>query len=423
MKWLINRFDSDVFFRKYLIYFSGSMIVAFLNYIFHPLLGRILSPSDFGDIQALISLIAQSSVILGAFSVIVVNVTANIDNENERNAIISELQKISFYLIGFIFIILLLSISFIKNYFNFETFYPLFGLALILPISAMASFRSSFLQGKGDFYGLSIAQIISSSGRLVLSLLFVYLGFKVFGATLGIVLTNLLSLIYLYFKTKDNLILNRKVNIHVLEKGSISKELIYGILVFFSTILITIFYTSDVLIIKHYFDSNTAGLYSGISAIAKILFFAIGPTSAVLLSSIKLKNSFKENSKNLSKSLIISLIIGILGMFTFYMFNDMVVGIMIGDNYIQYANYLPKIGLLMFLTAIANIFIYYYLALRRFFLILISIVGGISIISILLAEHSNIQNVLNSLTVSVSIIIILLVFTYAKDYINSNTRI
>jgi predicted PurR-regulated permease PerM len=56
--------------------------VAVLNYAFHPILGRLMNPSDFGDIQAFISLLAQSAIIFGAFSVVVVNITTNTENLN-----------------------------------------------------------------------------------------------------------------------------------------------------------------------------------------------------------------------------------------------------------------------------------------------------------------------------------------------------
>jgi len=49
------------------------MVVAFLNYIFHPLLGRLMDPASFGDIQALFSLITQAGILFGAFSVVAVN--------------------------------------------------------------------------------------------------------------------------------------------------------------------------------------------------------------------------------------------------------------------------------------------------------------------------------------------------------------
>ncbi len=419
---MINKLKSDIFFRRYAVYFSGSMVVAFLNYVFHPVLGRLLSPADFGDVQALIALIAQSAIIFGAFSMVAVNVTINTENPHERDAIISELQKIAFWIIGIAFVFLLLSISELKSFFNFSTIYPLIGLAIILPISSMTTFRNAFLQGSGRFKHLSFSGVVSSLGRLVFAVGAILLGMGVFGATLGIVLANIALLLYLYYQTKDSLHLGEKTNIHILEKGSIKKELKYGVLVFFATCLVTLYYTSDVLIVKHYFSGVDAGLYSGISAIAKILYFALAPGAVVLLSSVKIKQSFTENSLALKKSLGISLFVGIVGLFTFYLFSDIIVSLMIGQKYASFAHFLPKAGLVMLLTAIINVFIFYFLALRRFFLITVSLVGMLFMGLILLRSHSSINSVLNSLVLSLIIITITLTITYAKDYFNHSSR-
>lgn len=397
-------------------------MVAFLNYIFHPILGRLLSPEDFGDVQALISLIAQSAIIFGAFSVVVVNITTNTENPHERDAIISELQKIAFWIIGVAFIFLLLSISELKSFFNFSTTYPLIGLAIILPISAVTTFRNAYLQGSGRFKHLSLAGVVSSLGRLVFAVAGILLGMGVFGATFGIILANVAVLIYLFYQTKDSLHLSAKTNVHALEKVSVKRELIYGVLVFFATSLVTIYYTSDVLIVKHYFNGVDAGLYSGISAIAKILFFVIGPGSVVLLSSVKIKETFAKNAYALKKSLAISLLIGGLGIFTFYLFSDIIVSLMIGRKYASFAHYLPKAGLVMLLTAIVNIFIFYFLALRRFFLIVVSLFGMFFMGLILLRVHTSIDLILNSLILSLLIILITLTIAYAKDYFNYSSR-
>jgi len=330
---MLNKLKSDVFFRRYAIFFSGSMVAAFLNYIFYPILGRLLSPANFGDVEALISLISQSAIILTAFSMVVINLTINTENPQERDALITELQKIAFWVIGIIFVGILLSLSSIRAFFHFSTIYPLIGLAIILPITATVTFRNAFLQGSGRFKDLSIAGIISSGGRLVFVVALILLGLGVFGATAGIVLANIVLLIYLFYQTKDSLHLSTKTNVHVLEKGSVTKELKYGGLVFFASGLITLFSTADLLIIKHCLNPVDAGLYSGVSVIAGILFFAIGPSAAVLLSSVKLKNTFKENAVPLKKAFLVSLIIGAIGLFTFYMFNDMVVTVMIAYPY------------------------------------------------------------------------------------------
>jgi len=397
-------------------------MVAFLNYVFHPLLGRLMSPSDFGDVQAFISLIAQSAIIFGAFSVVAVNITTNTENPHERDAIISELQKVAFWIISIAFIFLLLSIKELKSFFNFSSYYPLIGLAVILPISSVTTFRNAYLQGSGRYKHLSISGVISSSGRLIFAVGFILLGMGVLGATFGIVIANVFVLFYLFYQTKNSLHLNVKSTVHTLEKGSVKKELKYGLLVFFATALVTLYYTSDVLIVKHFFNNNDAGLYSGVSAIAKILFFAIGPSSAVLLSSIKIKNSFLENAIALRKSLVISCVVGGAGLFTFYVFNDITVLLMIGSKYGSFAHFLPKAGLVMLLTAGVNIFTFYFLALRRFFLIGISFAGMAFMGFVFMQEHSSVDSILNSLIISLTIITISLVTVYAKDYFNYSSR-
>jgi len=399
------------------------MTVAFLNYLFYPVLSRLLSPSDFGDIQALFSLIAQSGIILGAFSIIAVNIISNTLDENERDVVISKLQKISFYIIGIIFIILLLYIGKLKYFFNFSTFYPLFGLAIILPLSTLITFRNAYLQGTGNFLHLSISGIVASLSKLILAVVFILVGLSVFGATLGIIFSYVLVFIYLFYQTRNFLHLNKKTDIHILEKGRINKELKYGLLVFFATGLVTLFYTSDILIIKHYFSAIDAGLYAGVSVVAKILFFVIAPASTVLFSSVKIARSFKENLLALRKSLIISIILGLGGMITFYFFSSEIVSITVGSKYAIFAYLLPKIGLIMLLTAIINVFVLYFLALRRFLVMAVSLLGMSFIGFMLLFKHNCIDTILNNFIYSLVFILILLLAIYAKDYFNHRSSL
>lgn len=415
---MINRLRTDIFFRRYAIFFTGSMIVAFLNYIFYPVLGRLVSPSDFGDIQAFVLLATQSTVIFGAFSAIAVNTIANVEDSSERNAVISGLQKIVFLVIGVVLVFLLLFISQLKSFFNFSSIYPLIGLAVTLFITATTMFRSSYLQGSGQFTQLSISSIISSLGRLVFVTSFILLGLGMFGSIFGIVLANALVLAYVFYKTKDSLHLTVISSTHTLKEGSIMKEVKYGVLVFFATSLVVIFYTADVLIVKHYFSSIDAGLYSGVSAIAKILFFALGPSTAILFPSVKLKQSFADNSTTLKKSLLVSFIVGGCGLIIFYLWGGIIISLMIGDKYASFAHFLPKAGIVMLLSAVVNIFIFYFLALRRFFLIGISLVGMILFGFVLSRAYTSIDTILNSLIVSLVIITALLLIVYAKDYFN-----
>ncbi len=419
----ISKLKEDAFLRHYVIYFIGSMIVAVLNYLFYPILGRLLSPSEFGDIQVLISLITQAGIIFGAFSLISVNITANTESPHERNAILSELRKICYYIILAIVLFLLVFIFKLESFLNLSTVYPIIGLVILLLLSSTATFRSAFLNGSKKFAELSISGIISSGGRLVFAIILIFCGLGPIGAIFGIVLAQIATLLFLHFRTKDSLQLDTKANLHTLEKGSIRKEIIYGILILFSTGLVTFIYTSDVLIVKHFFDAHDAGIYSGISAIGKIIFFLLSPITAIIMASIKIKNTVKENASILIKSILISLILGISVLLAFFLFNGIVVKVLLGQNYMSYSYILPKVGIVMFLSSIVNVFVYYFLALRRFFLIGISCIGILTLGALLMFYHGSINAVLNSLIISLIVIIFLFFIFYVKNYFNRSTNI
>jgi O-antigen/teichoic acid export membrane protein len=420
---MLRFFTDDVFLKKYAVYFSGSMVVAVLNYAFHPLLGRFLTPSDFGEIQALLSLVAQSGIIFGTFSVVAINVTANLEDKVKRNAILFELQKISLWIVGVVTVIFFLFLAKVQTFFNFSSVYILIALAVMWPISALAIFRNAYLQGSGDFFHLNNSQLLSAGSRLVLSVSLTAIGMEMFGAILGIVIANVLFLVYLIYHTYLDFPFQIKSSLETLKAGSIKNELYYGVLVLLGTALVTLFYTSDVLIVKRFFTPEETGLYSGISAIAKILFFVIGPVSAVLISSIKLKNTFSENSSYLFKALTIAVLIGSACLCTFFVFHDIIVALMLGKAYVSYSYYLPKVSVVMFLAAIANIFILYFLALRRFILILVSMIGIASLAYGLIFEHRTIDALLNNFIYSLTTLIFILVLLYGKDYLNHRSCI
>lgn len=420
---LVSKIKKDLFFRRYMVYFTGSMVVAVLNYLFYPVLGRLLTPSDFGDVQVFISLITQTGIIFGAFSVVAVNITANVGDVHERNAILAELQKICFYFVCAISIVLLLCFTKLNTFLNLNTAYPLIGVLAILFLSVNTTFRNAYLQGRGKFIELSVSGVISAAGRLIFAVVLILFGIGSLGAIGGIIVAQIAVMYFLLYRTKYSLNLSTCSNIYVLQKGMIKKELIYGVLVLFASGLVTFMYTSDVLIVKHLFNLHDAGLYSGISAIAKIVFFIIGPTIGVLLSTVKLENTSRDNSRILVKSLGVSLFLGGVVLLVFYAFGDITIRVLLGSEYSRFGYLLPKVGIVMLLSALLNVFVYYFLALRRFFLIGLSVVGVLCITLLLLLKHNNIDSILNGLILSLSILITIFLIFHVKNYFNRSTSL
>lgn len=397
----------EEFIKNNIIFFIGSIIAAFLNYLYYPVLGRMMQISDFGETQAIISLFLQLGVFFQIFLIVIVNICANIEDEDEKFTILIKLKQFSLYLVGGIFFVLVIIRNQLKEYLHFSSAYPFLCLAFLLLIGLFYTFRTAYLQGKKDFKSVSIIGIISSGFRLIFASFFVYIGWKSLGAIAGIAMAELLALGYAFLKTKNEFKRNKNALPIRINDSRIIKELKFGLLAFVVIISVTFLYSADVVLIKHFFSPQEAGLYSGIATIARIVFFASGSVAGVLLSSVKIKNK-KENFKILLKSLFI--VIGLSGIIciAFSIFPVLVIKILIGKKYLGYAFLLPKLSAVLFLASIINIFFYYYLSLRKYFLFVIAIFGFSAIFILSYFFHGSLSQIINNFLLTNIFVLVLL---------------
>jgi len=404
----ISKLFEDKFFKHNFVFFCGSMVVAIFSYLYHPILGRMMDLESFGEVQALISLLTLFSVLAVFFRTIVVNIVANTQEIKEKQEIILMLQKVGFYLVLAISLLIIVFSRELKTLLNFHSFYPFISLAILLILSLFSTFRSAILQALHKFKELSKANILISAGRLIFAVILVYFGWASFGAITAIILAQLLALAYVFWKTKDSLgsLIKAKVRIN----GQIKKELVYGFLAFSVTLCVTFLYSADVIIMKHYFPPDQAGLYSGVATIARIIFFVTGSIAGVLFPFIKINDANKENKKILTKSLLGMAILGGIILLVFLTFPDIIIRILIGQRYLVYANILPRLSFLLFLVSIINLVFYYFLALRKYFLSIIALASPVFVLILSYFNHQTIVQVINNF-ILVSILILVFFLT------------
>ena len=81
---------TDTFLRHNAVFFLGNMAVNVLNYLFYPILGRMLAPSYFGEVQVLFSILSHVTIFFNVFGLVVVNSVANQKDRKDANKIIIE---------------------------------------------------------------------------------------------------------------------------------------------------------------------------------------------------------------------------------------------------------------------------------------------------------------------------------------------
>lgn len=368
------------------------MVVAVLNYAFHPVMSRLLSVRDFGDVQAAFSLATQMTTVIGAFTLATVHASVNADESGSAQAVVKLLRRAALAIVGVFIIGLLLGARELTKNFQFASPTLLFALAAFLVSSVLYSVRVGFLQGKAKFFHVSAASILVSGGRLAFAALFVWLGWRAFGAMAGFVAAQLVSLALVTFWTRDHLRASG-TDVRTLTRKEMLKELGFVVFIGCVTVFITALYTSDVLLVKRLFTPDEAGIYSGISTVAKITIFATGPFSAVLLSAVKRKGTVADRKPVFLKALGLVAAAGGSACLAFLVAPAFFTRLLIGERYVSSAFLLPWLAGAFFLVSIANVCCNLGIALRRKRLLFVVISGSVSLILLVLWQHGSLLEI------------------------------
>ena len=368
-----------------------------------------MPPAQFGEVQTLVSLFTQTTIFLTVLGLVTVNIVANAKDETERNQIVFELEKLALYISLVGLVIVAIFSPFLQSFFKFESALPILATYLSIVIGVPLTFRSSFLRGQKDFAAVSWSGIVASFCKLLLSVLLVYIGFKTLGAIAGIVIAQLISLVYTGWRAKSlGLVRRSRFTPKLPNLASIKPELSYSLLVLIVSLTMTLLFSIDVVVVKHFFSPHTAGLYAGIATIARIIFYVAGPVSVVMLPFIKLDNHHTENRRFLLATLGIHVALAGIILIIFSIAPNLIIKLLIGPQYLPEASLLPLLSLTLFVISTVNVIYSYYMALRRYAVGFLAVIGAAVTAILLDLHHSNLTNIVEALLYS-SILMLLLI--------------
>jgi O-antigen/teichoic acid export membrane protein len=390
---------NSTFLKHNAIFFFGALAAGALNYIFYPIMARLLSTNSFGEIQALFSLFAQVNIFLSVLGLITVNIVVNNEWSQKRDQLILELEKLALLTGLVVLFASFLAGPMLERFFHFNTIWPFVVLGAAVFVTIPLTFRSAYLRGKRSFGLVAILNIMAAAADLVLSVLFVVLHGKTTGVLIGLVLAQFLTFMCAAWLARRHgfSVARAKALFTLPDMRMIAPELRYALLVLVSSLIITGMYSVDTIVVKHWFDARTAGLYAGIATIARIIFFVTASIAQVLLPSVRMSRSAQHNRQVLVKSFILLTGIGGSVLLVFCLMSRRVVEILMGQRFLPYANLLPRLSLVIFFISVVNLFVLYHLALRRYAIAVIAVVGALLTTGLMLVNHQTPQAVVNDL--------------------------
>lgn len=368
---------------------TGSTFANAINYLYHLSVGRLLGPSSYGELAVLISLSGLLGIIPASISLVVIKYVSISRTEESKSILISWLRIKIFQLSFAVFIVVLLIAPVIRSFLHISNIIYIIGIAVTFLFSLPALLNRSILQGLLKFKEMIVSVLIENGMKLVFSILLIYLGYRVGGAMIAFAVSAAagwyLTHIYLKIHTGRN----------PKTPSNIKSLILYTIPVVVQSIALISLYSSDLVLVKHFFSSHDAGIYASLSTLGKIILFGAGPIGAVMFPMIAQRHSEGyEYKKIFIYSFLATLVFAISVLIVYWIFPQFAINLLYGSSYLEAANLLIWFGIFITLFTLSSLLVSFHLSLGRTKVVIFPAVAAITQIVGIWFYHGDLFNVI-----------------------------
>lgn len=393
----------------------GSLIANFFNLLFYFFMIHSVTAADYGVFASIMSLIAYPALIGSALNPLVVRFAADYfaqKNFASLRGLYILIKKLVVTVGVIIFFVFLIFVHVISNFLHISNIPLLIITDVIIFVGLISVINMAFLQARLSFGFQVIVNLTNSLLKLIIGGCLIILGYSVTGASIAVLIAGIISYLVGFIPLK--FVFDREI-----ASPSISKKelFLYGFPATVTLFGLTSFISSDIILVKHFFDPHQAGLYAGLSLIGRIIFFVSAPIATVMFPTIVQKHSRKENYTNTFKLSLSFVVIPSLILTIFYSIfpHFSILFFLKRQEYLAISPYLVPFSIFITLYSVLSILSNFYLAIKKTKIFIPIIIGAITQIVLIYFIHQNFMQIITiSLLCMVLLdIVLLLYYPYA----------
>lgn len=393
------------------IFMLSGLVVNAGNYLYNLILGRYLGPEKFADAAVLITFLLVISFVAMSFQLVTAKFSLSWSPEKYR-VFTKQIFLVSFIVGGLIGSLIIYQAKYLQHFLNTTSsdMFVYFGLGV--PFYFLMSVNRGIFQGKKEFLYLSVTYQLEMLSRVFFTFILLY--FLELDTSALISIGIVLSFVFGVFPIKN---LKALLN----QKGILEKEEKKLIVTFFALTAVyemtqIVINNSDILLVKHYFESYEAGLYASLALIGRMVYFIAWMYVMILLPTvIKLKKEGKDTAPVLYKYIRNIALISFGIVLVCFLFPNQIILVLFGKQYLGVGSLLWKYGLATSLFAISNIFAYYYLSLDRYFPVLFLALLGVSQVMLIVLFHDSLEQVVHVQIIAMFVLLVVQYIYYLQD--------
>jgi O-antigen/teichoic acid export membrane protein len=246
-----------------IILLIGSIFVSLANFGYNIGVARMLGAADFSHAAAAVTILMLVSAITLAFQLVCTKLVAKEDTVEGKAAVYQRLRKRAWTIGIGLGVFMLLASSALTAYLRLSSPRIIILLAIGLTIYVPLGVKRGGLQGTCRFKGLSWNMVAEATSKFALAIVLIELGFGVLGAVAAISASVVLA-----YCLPDGAKELRGLALPA--KPAAIGEAMQAIVFFVGQVIIS---NIDILMVKHFFRPDVAGLYAAIALVGRLLYF------------------------------------------------------------------------------------------------------------------------------------------------------
>lgn len=410
MKKKVKALTSNRLVRGSAVLWVGMMAANVSNYVFHLLMGRFLEPVNYGVLASIFSVFYYVMVPTLTITTIVMKYTAEYDTEGTPGKIYSLFIRLTKILlpVGIILFVLLAAASpLISRFLKIDSAWPMLILSTTMLVGYVVPINRGILQGLQKFGTLSVNLVVETATKLTIGIGLVLAGYAVNGAVFGIVSAGFIAYAISFIPLRGILRNQKPISISVRSMWK------YSVPVFIALLCLNSYYSSDIILVKHFLSPVEAGYYSGLSILGKIVVFACLAIVGVMFPMVAGRHKAdQKHSHLLGYTLgLITIISGSI-VLAYSVAPKFIINLLFGTKYLAVAPYLGLFGLAMLLLALSSALSNYYLAIDKTKCVVILAGAAILQIALLWVFHSSLAQIVNVMVGTMALLFVSLSVFY-----------
>ncbi|HEX8965627.1 MAG TPA: oligosaccharide flippase family protein [Patescibacteria group bacterium] len=400
---------------------GGGLLANLFNFFFNLFMSRNLSVANYGTLASIVSMLSLFILLTESFMPTIVHFSAGYFANKEFSlvrGVFFKFTKITLVLGLLLLVLIIIFAKQIGSFFNIHEVNIIYLASFIVFLSFVNVVNKGLLQAKLAFGYISFITFLGTLFKFLLGVLFVLLGFKVFGALLAFVLSFILPYLATFLPLR--IIFVGKVA----EPKNISSMQVftYGGPATISILALTFFVTTDIIMVKHFFNPTQAGIYAGLSLVGRVIFFLSAPISTVMFPLVVHKRAKNEAYHNIFMLSLLLVFLPSLAMTIFYfLFPSFSISFFLKNkSYLTVAPMLGYFGIFVTLYALLSVLTNFFLSIKKTAVAIPLVLSALLQAVLIWIFHATIFEVIMVSTFSIGLPVAILLVYYFSIHVKKH---